>query len=798
MSVNQSSSGTNVVSVSKWTQEGEGTVLGRPIREWEEAGGAKLTSCAVFDSRKGLVFAVLKDRRRYVTLQVSDERREKLVHENGRLLQLNNTVFSILVVPGVAAEDDGDVIVVVSSTGELALLCATGHDGEIESRTLDSLLVDTVIAVSRSEDGCIFIAGTMKSKVVVFPVFVRGGKSFAEMSLQRYAPIQLPPAQKSHLPRGGSQGGSIVDVLCDDLYMVILYTDGIVHLLRPLSSTFQSTSKSERLAAWYEGRDTTSSDPVMSLLERVFRLSSSITEDEASSALSPMQPKNNHVSNLVRLDSNYFAIGYGRCVSIWDWAYHIGHGLVETDGSIHFLCPSRRQTNIMIGCASGMQELSVAEAEQSISFSLGLAVSRKGTCDFIETELYRAPDFVPMRAQPVTVSVTKLAAEAEGNASQLFRKKLESLDTQELQLANQVLNRLETNSPESILKLTKRFTVAHKRIRRGNRGKRSNLGLSELPSERLAAATVARCLYEIHLGNPAFAVSLIDMIGTGVVSSEAVLAVLGTSDSWVGADEGQALTLLSIVDPLLKSDLYANALEAVVTRVADLPEPDVVRTVQYAVRSTQAEFLEFGSASTIPDSDDGSRKVEKLSRMTKLLLKCVSSAVDRGRVIASLRQIPILDVIGILSRLDHILNGTGVDKNAKDDPPSGAKRVSGVSKPFAQFNRQEIASYRGIGNWMDNDDKRGRHLCKSGIEGCIEWSSHLIDAHLATLIMDESGREVASRLHNTVRRRRKELESVRGLHGLTTHLLEGKGVPSQTDPLYSIKTLNVPAYASLQ
>lgn len=807
LDVSESDKEQNVICLSKWEKEGEGDFrLDGPVCQWEKVQGEFFGTCAVVDSRRGLVYASLKDRRRFVTLQVPEKSKHSLVDEGVKELELESPLFSLAVLPGASVLEHGDLVVAVSTTGELAMICATGPVSEVEKRILDPLPVDSILAVTCFQGDYLVVVGLRNREVVLFPIHFKAGESFSTISVEQLDAMQLPKPPKSVVRSKATCKSFILDFVFDEKYIAVLYAGGLVHILRPQHSLNRSFDNGTRkLGCWYEDsvRGASKDTIIISKPDHIFQLSPGLADDNALSMSKTRKGLQEDAGAITVLDENYFAIGYGQYVSIWDSAYNVGHGLVQIDGRVAVVCPGRCRVKPLIGTDAGLEELSVGDTDGSTPFSLGLAINRKGACDTIVTDLQRASEAVPMRAQPVTVAATRIAAEAEGDANRVFRLRLESLDEEEVVLVRKLLNRSETSLPEAVAKLTKDYTTEFKKVRRGNRGKYSDMGLAKLPSERLAAVSVARCLYEIQDGNPKFLVPLIDMIGTGVVSSEAVLAVMGTSDSWSMGPDSEPLALLSIVDPLMTSGIFMNALEAVVARVADLPEPDIVRVVQFVVRLTHEEFSNDVEMRKDPAvSQAGTGKSNRLAQATNLLLKSVSSAVDRTRVIESLRQIPIADVIAMLNRFDDILNAAAatseVKKRAKIPQAPFSMRDGFFFKDSAFFDEEEVAKYRGVGDWLDNDEDRNVLRRKSIVSGCIEWTSHLIDAHLANLIMDETGQEVAARLLKTVRVRRGEFEVIKSLHGLTSHLIDGKPVPSRNDPLYTSTVLEVPSYASLQ
>lgn len=802
LSVTHLSTSTASISVSKWhsTQSNESTLEG-PLAQWSLSAAHNFASCAVFDTNTHHVYSSSQDKHSFTAFPLtaaSDNVSSK--NEPYRFL-FKDELFAFTRLPSSRGDDDGDSIFAVSKTGQVAFL-RVSKATVCKQRLLGSLPLDNVLAVSTFEDNCVLIVGERGSQAIVCPLVLEKDGPFETASIMQVTPIRIPEPPASAVSAKSAKGSILLGFVFGRSRAALLYADGTVHILRSQSSATKIGKRCFGEWKYANGRDVKAADQlVVAEMVHAFRLYAAIESDDSSSLVLKGERSSGHSGGIVPLGRDYVAIGYGQYVSIWDLTYCVGHGLIKTSSWVNDMCRGPSDTTVLIGSERGMHEVSVGGADVLIPLTLGLAMTRNGTCEGITVRSQSIKDAVPLRSQPVTVGVTKTAAEAGRRVEHIFRGVMDALDMEELKMVRALLSRESTGSAEAVARLTEEYTTHRKRVRRGNHGIRTDLGLAKLPSERLAAASVARCLQEIHQGNLKYLVPLIDMLGTGVVSNEAVLTVIGLSDSWDMGPEKERLNFLSILDPLLTSEVYCNALEAVVTRVSDLSEPDIVRVVQYVIRMTQAVIDEdVNVRDEAAEKQNKDKEATLLSRGTHLLIKCVTAHGERKRLVESLRQIPVADVVSILSRLEEILaclNQEELRRKTRTARAGLAIREGFFSGK--SFSEEDVKTYRGVGDWLDKDDARYKAENEGAeVQGCITWICHLIDAHLTNIIMDGSARKLAKRLRRVVTTRQREYVMMKSLQGLSSHLAGGRSVPSLEDPLCSNRVIQVPTYASLE
>lgn len=797
----QSASSTSI-SVSKWhSPQSHQSTLEGPLARWSSYAAHNFTSCAVFDTTTQHVYASLQERNGFITFPLTAASDNTSWNNEPHHFLFKDKLFAFACLPSSRGDGDGDSVFAVSKTGQISFL-RVSEASICKQRLLNPLPLDDILAVSTFEHDCLLVVGTRGSQAFVCPIVLENEGPFESVIMTQLVPIRVPEPPTSAISAKSARGNILLGFYFDHNCAAFLYADGTVHILRSQSSAMKVGKKCFGEWKYAHDNDVKAADQLVAAeLVHVFRLCATLESNKPSLLASNEKKSDGYSGGIVPLGRDYVAIGYGQYVSIWDLTYFVGHGLIKMSSWVNDICRGPSDATVLIGSESGMHEVSVGGADVLIPLTLGLAMTRNGTCEAIIVRKQSTKDAVPLRSQPVTVTVTKTAAEAGRPVEHLFRGVMNALDTEELRMVRALLSRELTGSAEAVARLTEEYTTHKKQVRRGNRGERTDMGLAKLPSERLAAASVARCLYEIHHGNAKYLVPLIDMLGTGVVSNEAVLTVIGLSDSWNMGPEKEQLNFLSIVDSLLSSEVYCNALEAVVTRVSDLSEPDIVRVVQYINRVMRAEFDETiyaeDEATENPNKD---KMVTLFSRGTHLLVKCVTARGERKRLVESLRQIPVADVVSILNRLEQILVCLNTEELKSKTRTTHARRS--VREGFFSgnsFNEEDAKTYRGVGDWLDKDDARYKAENKGAeIHGCITWICHLIDAHLTNIIMDASARKLIKRLLRVVKVRQREYMMMKSLQGLSSHLTGQRPVPRLEDPFCSGKMIEVPTFASLE
>eukprot|EP00177_Eucheuma_denticulatum_P007161 GFKZ01013019.1.p1 GENE.GFKZ01013019.1~~GFKZ01013019.1.p1 ORF type:complete len:855 (-),score=119.58 GFKZ01013019.1:1482-4046(-) len=827
----QSSGAHPVLSISLWQRSADANSPSNPLAphsEWHSADGHPFANLFALDQAAQRVYAVLGDRCRVVSFPFASSGGDVVLLEDPKHLEFQSPITALVRLPRCSTQqqqqqqqqqhhqqqkheqqqqqqrssDEGDFIFAFSEAGECALIC-------VEAGTMRVLYAMSIIPEGQVLDAMAFdndfvlVLAIVREKFSVYPLFLNRGLAPSPTSLKRLVPMRLPaPPQGAALSTRESKVSNLV--LAFDFERdsgAVLYRDGTVHILHP--STTGVNISDDSFGLWrYAENNATGADRAASVkLAHSFQVSPDMPEGSECQS----QAKHDWPSRggLLRFGKSYIAVGYGHYVSLWDVRYFVGHGLIRVRGTVASLSAGRHNAAALLCTDNGVHEVFSQNADVFGPVTLGLAMTRKGLCEEIVTRIEPVADTAPIRSQPVTVSATRTAAEAGGRVERVFRSLMKAVDDAEQEIVGALLDREQAGTAEEVAQLTAEYTTANNGVRRGNLGEDVDTGLARLPSERLAAVSVARCLHELHRGNGKFLVPLIDMLGTGVVSNEAVMAVLGLSDSWEMGEESDRLNLLSIIDPLLSSHVYWNALEAVITQVSDLSEPDIVRVVQVVVRMTHREFereMEAQLERVNRQREDENKEGSLLTRSTNLLVKCVMASAARGRLVESLKQVPVADAIAILSRLEQVLKCRSIQElKQKTWVPAVPDFVQLGFFHGNEFSDSDLEKYRGVGNWLDNDrDSVVATNSSDELQGCIAWIGHLIDAHLTNLVMDENGARLARKLLALVRKRRREYELLKSLLGVSWHLSEGKPLPRCEDPLYKPQIVRVPLFASLE
>lgn len=687
-------------------------------------------------------------------------------------------------------------ILVVSQTAEIALINESGERPVIRKMTAISDMLDDVSRVSQVDHDTVALLGFKSEKLTLSLLKFHNFEHLETVEISTSCPILIPSQSESSQSSIKSKP-LVIDFALRSDSACVLYEGGCVQFLKPqVDNAYRGVSSG---ADFHK----TPFDPNIKAHSFTAVPSYMFTLTAFASAdTNPAQYQ--HSGFVASIWDDYFAIGYHRHVSIWDGKYNIGHAHLQVYDVIRFKCGSAVHEKLKFATDFGLQELSLLDAAGAPPLTLGMAMKRKETCADLIESIEQDFQGAPMRCQPLSVGPVKAAADAQSNSARIFDLHIKSEEERENGLIRDLLSKTETPTAESMLLLIRDVTTAAtQQSRRKPLDSLNHLGLRRLPSERLAAVTVARCLYEIKFGDSKFVVPLIDMVSTGVVSSEAVLAVVDVSDSWEMGAGKDRLRLQSIIEPLLTSTDLSHALEAIVSSVSDLPDQDVIRVMRYATRlQYQPQIAEPNGTilanGTLGKHNTSENERRKQLRCKRLVQRCLEYRMDKEPAVQSLRLLPFNDVMMILKHLDNVLNCTSTG-DATEDQTVLAKPSANLrnGKGNVIFIVEGAVTYRGVRNWIDIDKQTKRKRKANRMKGCISWICLTIDAHLSDLIVNEPGRELTSKLLEAVKERRKESECLKTLQGMTKHLTSQRGVPTGPDIMYSMKVTQVPRYAAL-
>ncbi|CAN8070022.1 unnamed protein product [Agarophyton chilense] len=688
-------------------------------------------------------------------------------------------LFTVLV------SERGQVAVVHDSTGEPLLCDKSGFN----------LSLEHVLNVSSTGNNLVSVIGRTKGCLHLYILRLRHLQTSDSIELSCSAPVLIsePSEHPSNLP--GTRQTRIIDIALKSRSLCVLYEGG--HLcffeLRPsaasvspaangldfFSAPFQATPKSPQLAA-------------VMYHALVLRASQS---PQASPRAGDGGAPGGFVESVWR---DFFVVGYGRFISVWDQQYVCGHGFALVDHDIRRICATPTDAGEATFVSDrGLHELSISNRTASGAVSLAMVLKRKALCDEVVERVTLGMMKAPLQSHPLSIAPIKAAADADSDSTKRFQEYVSGEDDREDSIIRELLTKSKTPTAESVLSLISDCTNRDRGVRHDS----YNMGLKKLPSERLAAVSTARCLYELHCGQVKFLVPLVDMLGTGVVSSEAVLAVADVSDSWDMGIDRESFRMNSIIDPLMSPLHYSYALEAVVRAVADLPEQDIVRVMRHAIHLADAAKIEEGNGDMLSTKRSHKQTAHvRLERARRLFEVCLECCTDTDQMIRAVRRLPFSDIITFLNHFRTYLTSstavTAVEESTRTELPKALKALQFGAVEVA-FGVDSAVSFRGIRKWVDNERLTKRKRRAFLMKGCISWACCTIDAHLSTLILDESGRKLAEQLLQAVKERRKESQGLKELQGLTGHLVNKKGVPSGPDALYNTRVVLVPRDAAL-
>jgi hypothetical protein len=516
---------------------------------------------------------------------------------------------------------------------------------------------------------------------------------------------------------------------------------------------------------------------------------------------------------IVSVGGGYVMVGYGTVLSVWDGLYGVGHGFAELPDEIASICGSSSDGEVIVILASGLL-LSVAVNldEESEGLNLGSALKRQHSCLSITASQSNAvlPAKAPLHVQPVAISILKATADAGGSAPQLFENFVKAENRDEMRRVRRVLDRISTPTAKDVSDAMLKYVFGNKSTRRLRKwvsrtpaliddvAQRPRHRLEWLPSERLAATVVARCLRELHSDHPSFLIPLIDMLGSGVVSSDFVLAVMSDLNSASVGVANDEVVPVSLTAPLVHKISCSGALEGMLLRLVDLSELDVVRMIQFGLRTLDASGVKtwMKAVSTSCGTEQEDADLFAAHRCHRLLGRCIARPVDEKQVTAALHRMPLQDVLSFLRYLKLVLTD---EEMAELLCFHGDRLVRGEGTAQTG-NSVSPADYRGVESWLDEPSFKGESAIKAcALMGqiCLDWIGRICAVHMTTLVMDERGTKMLSGLLEVVRARKVQVQCATPLVGILQHVREKQPVPTNDDPLYSVDRIHVTKFSAL-
>jgi hypothetical protein len=517
---------------------------------------------------------------------------------------------------------------------------------------------------------------------------------------------------------------------------------------------------------------------------------------------------------LASVGGGYVMVGYGRVVSVWDGLYGVGHGYVELPCDLVSISKGAADGEAIVFLSNGsIFSVAMDLSEEFEGLSLGIALKRQHSCLSITSFQSNTvlPSKAPLHVQPVASSILKATADAGGSAPHLFENFVKTENRDEMRRVRKVLDPTATPTAKDVGDSMLKFVFGNKATRRVWKWAERSPSLKEqiasrprhrlelLPSERLAASVVARCLRELHRDGLTFLVPLIDMLGSGVVSADFVLAVISDLNAAsVGAESDEHVPV-SLTAPLVRQVDTSSALEAMLLRVADIAELDVIRMVQFGLRIVEAHRSGKSEgkgelAYRAHEQEDALRTIPR--RAERLLGRCITRPVDEKQVTSALQRMPLQDVVAFLRYLKRLLNDDALAEKVCF-PGSWAENLE---RRADETDCDSPSEYRGAGLWLDEPAFKDVSTVKALSllqQRCVDWIGRLSDVHMTTLVMDERGAKVLTGLLEVVRAQKARTQSATPLIGILQHVREKFPVPTKEDPLYSVDCIHISSFAAL-
>lgn len=718
-----------------------------------------------------ILFASLQDDSRLAVVSVASLPVNPVEPVRYLDLQFKNPLFSLenLGVRG------NNIIVAISSQGELTLVRCDGNLA-LQTRIYEKLNLQHILATTVFDHQHLIVFGTQSNHFVFVALRIYASTDISSVRVTSFSPVPLP-VPDSIRPALFDKSPTVSLSAC--FYAHCIYTmwsNGVVNVLAPTGFSGPKPSPSEKNSIDLWCAPLTDKNCKLNLPECI--QSFSLVSDSLN-----VHDSTKSYTFVARAGPNFVAFCRGNVVSVWDVVYQMPHGYIEIDQTI-------RQVSVNFGLAlltgdDTILDLLIPEARISRPPTLASAIRRKASCDPIVVGLRAVTDNEPLRAHALTTTPISAAAHAGGQSNHLFSRALDTERERELREIKAVLSRHDTPTAKSLRKIGSDYFQSVK-------GDVSSLEVPRLPSDRLAAAFVARCLYEIVFYSQCdFVVPLIDMLGTGVASMEGVLVALEMSDSWATTEKSRGTVVSSLSDLLTKIGKFTNVLEAFVARAIDLLEIDLIRILHLSawLRRDLRRKLEA-------TAQDGVQMINlkvDFARAGRLMDTCLRVRTNQRQIVRALTEVPFSDALLLLRELAEFMRDDG--KEIDDDTKKELKTREEFAKRKANKGKltpDNAANYRGCERWVDAAFENEAETCGSGaFRGCVLWIGFILDAHLSSVILDAEGALLASQLLETVEKERNRRECLQSLKGMTAQVQSQLNAPPRKNRLYRVVVRNI-------
>lgn len=732
---------------------------------------------------KDVILTTLQDDKRLAAFKIANMLLEPDSPVQFIQLQFKGSVFSL---ESLATESER-IVAAVSSQAEVSLIRCNDESAEFQTCSYDKINLDRVLTTTTFSNNYIIVFGIQSNKFVFVPLRANSINS-SKWCMSVLDPVQLPVPPSVSADLFAASSSMTLSASFHEHCVYLLWKNGVVNIVAPDESShfILSNVKEPSLDTWWSSvsavENLQSNLPVCVQSFNFVLDGIDIPEQQTSTSTEV-----GHFHSIVAMSPYFVAISYGNTVAIWDLVYHIPHGYIRRGRRIRQITANASRTLIIEG--DTLFELCAPEASSSRPPMIATASRRKHSCESIITSLSAMADNGPLRAHALTTIPISAAADAGGQSTYMFSRTLENERDRELADVRAVLSRADTPSAKSLRKLGTDYF--------------QSLGMEtgvfevpRLPSDRLAAAFVARCLFELAAAaDCSFVPPLIDMVGTGVVSAEGVTAALQMAEVWSNSELNRP-ELFALSELVPKIGKFTNVLEALVRRVTDLPEFDNVRIMLYAAWVC----TECRKAIRKNQSDNVNTVKETRMRYRRavLLLRSCLEVRTNEQSLKSLSKISFSDALLLLNELEYFLrNG----RNATDEDISKELKRQGEIAEKRVLEDVDIDSelavhYRGHKGWLDTFHRvrqKNSSSKKCATKGCLEWIGGLLDAHLTSLILDKEGGLLASQLLKAVEKERRDRECLLELKGMTHQIGMQLLTPPPPDKLYRVITQSVPS-----
>ncbi|PXF46931.1 hypothetical protein BWQ96_03269 [Gracilariopsis chorda] len=274
-------------------------------------------------------------------------------------------------------------LLAISQTGEILLIDENNDKLPIRIEKALSLSLDRVLKVSQIRDDSVALIGQKDGNHQLCMVRFGSLETLESIELFHSSPLSL--FEDSRIPANHSNGRrtEVMDFALKRHCLCVLFQGGYVCFFKAQRADSHSPAMTGMDFFSLPYQQDPKAAPLSVCFAHAVTLHSSLDADE-------MSDEDFENSGFVdNVEENFFTVGYGKYVSIWDSEYLVLHKYVQADSAIRKRSSGISTSGRFFVTEEGVQEVITPPKKSSGRVSLGMAMKRKEECSALLQDIHQ-------------------------------------------------------------------------------------------------------------------------------------------------------------------------------------------------------------------------------------------------------------------------------------------------------------------------------------------------------------------------------------------------------------------------